>query len=282
LWGDDVATQDSESISEAADPSQAARLIDAYLRELESAKLHLLNRTDIKSFPTFRAILELSSDGQLAVVMAAVARQTDVMRRFGTSGGTYGVFSLNRIAGFKQLISILLRKHLPFRLEHVNRLVGLLAGARGYYAWQLSLAGILRVVENFCRETGIPDSLRPRLVDLKDKLQAQPEHAETRDAVKRLDQLLTPAPAAAPGSLLATGEAWTRYLRGQLDGLEPPALPAWQALLLHCDTASQSKPSRKWLQQAGGLVAEIGPAAFTSVLKGALAEIGKPGTPQIK
>jgi Domain of unknown function (DUF4132) len=59
-------------------------------------------------------------------------------------------------------------------------------------------------------------------------------------------------------------------------------LAAWQALLRHCDTTTQSQPSRKWLQQANGLVAEIGPAAFTGVLSGALAEIGKPGTPQIK
>ena len=127
----------------------------------------------------------------------------------------------------------------------------------------------MRVLENFCREAGYPHCLRARLAALRDKLQAQPQHAETADAVQRLDQLLTPAPAAAPDSLLATGEAWTRFLRGQLEGLEPPAWAAWQALLLHCDSASQSRPSRKWLEQANRLVAEIGPAAFTGVLSGA-------------
>lgn len=242
-----METQARESVSEASDSDQAIRLIDSFVKELDSSRGRSLGRVDIKSYPSVRIILELSSDQQVAVVIHAIARQTEGMPRF-------------RVAGFKEPISVLRRKNLPFRLEDVNRLVDRLSGGR-LYSWQLSLAGIMRVLENFCREAGIPDCLRPRLAALRDYWQAQPEFAETRNAVKRLDQLLTPAPAAARGSLLATEEAWTRYLRGQVDGLESLAFSAWQALLLHCNTASQSKPSRKWLQQAGGLVAEIGPAA---------------------
>jgi hypothetical protein len=52
--------------------------------------------------------------------------------------------------------------------------------------------------------------------------------------------------------------------------------------LLHCNSAEQSKPSRKWLQQADALVKEIGPAAFAAVLSGTLAQLGQPGTPQVK
>jgi Domain of unknown function (DUF4132) len=263
-----VATQEPESVSEASDSNQGAGLIDAFVEELDSSGRNVYPRPDIKSFPSVRTILELSSDQQVAVVIHAIARQTAGIPHF-------------RAAGFKELVSVLLRKNLPFGLDDVSWLVDRLSGARSYYSWQFSLAGMMRVLENFCRERGIPDSLRPRLTALRDKL-AQHEYAETRDAAQRLDQLLTPAPAANSGSLLATGEAWTQYLLGQLDGLEPLASSAWQALLLHCDTASQSKPSRKWLLEAGGLVAKIEPAAFASVLKGALAEIGNPGTLQIK
>ncbi|HJT78160.1 MAG TPA: DUF4132 domain-containing protein [Gemmataceae bacterium] len=85
-----------------------------------------------------------------------------------------------------------------------------------------------------------------------------------------------------PDSLLTTDEAWTRYLRGQLGALEPSARFAWHALLLHCNTAGQSKPARKWLQRAGALITAVGPAAFATVLRGVLAEVGQPGTPQIK
>jgi len=95
-------------------------------------------------------------------------------------------------------------------------------------------------------------------------------------------QILTPAEEHGADFTLQTDEAWTRHLRGQLDALDPPARTAWHALLLHCNTASQSKPSRKWLQQAEPLLADIGPAAFANVLSGLLAQIGQPGTPQVK
>ena len=121
----------------------------------------------------------------------------------------------------------------------------------------------------------------PKLAILRDRLCAQPEYAETRDAIKRLDGLLGPGHAAPAESVLHTDEAWTRYLRAQLDSLEPPPRTAWHGLLLHCNIANQSKPSRKWLQQVDVLIVGIGRAAFAAVLSGALAEIGKPGTPQI-
>jgi hypothetical protein len=277
-----VETQDAESDSRTADSLQVTELVDAFRKDLESSPRSFIGRFDIQSLPSVRTILELAGEQQVAVVIDAIAQQTEGMRRLGSSGGVFSTFSMHRIMGFKELISALLRKNLPFRLEDVNRLIDLLSTGRGFYSSQLALPGILRVFESFCRDAGIPDSLRSRLEALRANLRAQPEHAETRNAVKRLDQMLTPAPASTAASLLATDEAWTRYLRARLETLEPPARAAFQALLFHCNTAGQSKPTRKWLQHAGTFVAEIGPAVLASVLSGTLAEIGKPGTPQVK
>jgi Domain of unknown function (DUF4132) len=278
-----VATQEPESVHEFRDSRKAARLVDGFAAELDDRGSDLHYGFDIKSFQSVQRILELPRDQHVAVVIEAIARQTEQMRQFGWGeGATTAAFSWNLGRGLNDLISLLLRKSLPFRIEQVDRLVQLLAGGRGYYSWQLSLGGILRALENFCREQGIPDSLRTRLVALRGTWHAQSPYPAVRNAVNRLDQLLTPAPAAAPESLLTTDEAWTRHLRAQLDSLEPAGRTAWRALLLHCNTASQSKPSRKWLERADALVAEIGPAAFAAVLSGTLAEIGQPCTPQVK
>jgi len=265
----------------AVDGNQAARLIDAFLQELDAFRAGVHDRFDVKSFQSVQAIFQLPRDQQAAAVVEGVARQTEPMRRFASGGVISTVdFSWKHLRGLRELISALLRKNLPFRIEDVDRLVHLVSGGRGFYSWQLPLGGILRVLEDFCHEGGIPDRLRPRLAALRNVLQAQSEHAETREAVRRLDRLLTPVTAAAPITLLTTDEAWTRFLKGQFDGFEPHARTAWQGLLLHCQTAGQSKPSRKWLERAGVLVAEIGPAAFSTVLSGTMALIGKPGTPQ--
>ena len=286
LGKDDVATDQPQSDARAGDSGRAGRLIDAFLEELDASGGGFDPQPDVKSFRSVQTILELPRDRQVAVVIEAVARQVDNKRQSGRhltdSGISTGEPSWNELQGLKQLISLLLRKRLPFQSEDLSRLVQTIAEGRGFLIWQLSLGGILRALEDFCTEQGVPESLRPKLALLRDRLCAQPEYAETRDAIKRLDGLLGPAPAAAAESLLETDEAWTRYLRAQLDRLEPPARTAWHALLLHCNTAVQSKPSRKWLQQADVRIAGIGPAAFAVVLSGALAEIGKPGARQIK
>ncbi|MFI5457395.1 MAG: DUF4132 domain-containing protein [Isosphaerales bacterium] len=281
-----MATDQPQSDLRAGDSNRAGRLIDAFFKELDASGVDFYPQLDVKSFRSVQTILELPRDRQVAVVIEAVARQVDNERQSGRrltdSGISTGEPSWNELQGFKQLISLLLRKRLPFQTEDLGRLVQTISAGRGFLIWQLSLGGILRALEDLCKEQGVPDCLRPNLAVLRDRLCAQPDYAETRDAVKRLDQLLGPAPAAPAESLLQTDEAWTRYLRAQLDRLEPPARTAWHALLLHCNTAVQSKPSRKWLQQVDILIAGIGPAAFATVLSGALAEIGKPGTPQIK
>jgi hypothetical protein len=279
-----VAKEKPESTSEACDSKQAAHLIDAFMKEIDAQRGPFYRPVDIKSCPSVQTILELPREKLVPVVLEAVARQTEHMRHLGggDGGATSAVFSMNHFQGFKELISVLLRKNLPFQIDDIDRLIQLASTGRGYYSWQLSLGGIVRVLENFCQKDGLPDALRPRLVAMRDTLRAQPAYAKVREAVDRLDELLSPTPAATPDSLLTTDEAWTGYLRRQLDKLEPASRFAWHALLLHCNTAEQSKPSRKWLQQADAFIQQIGPAAFAAVLRGVLAEIGKPGAPQVK
>lgn len=271
-----MATREPNSVSESGDSNQTARLIDAFVRELDALGTGYIADLDIKSLGSVHAILELSRDQQVPIVLEAVGRQAECLRRSGKE------FSFTHVLAFKTLISDLLRKNLPFRIDDLDRLIQLLSNYRSFYSWELSLGGILRVLENFFGG-GVPDTLRLRLTALGDRWGGNYTCAAERDAAKRLDQLLNPRPAAAAASfLLPSDEAWTRYLHGQLDGMESTVQATWQALLLHCKTAGQSKPSRKWLQRAEALIAQTGPAAFAAVLKGALGEIGQPGAPHAR
>jgi hypothetical protein len=274
--------QQSQPVADASG-SEADRLIDALVREIDAQGRPYLVTTDLDSLACARTILELPRERQVPVVLEAVARQTAQMNRLGApDGGSPAQFSVQHFMALKALISVLLRKNLPFGIEDVERLLQAAAGGRGYYAWQLSLGGILRALENVCRVGGVPDRLRPGVIAFRDRLQARGSHAEARNAVKRLDELLAPPPAADPHIQLGADEAWTCYLQERLDKLQPAARPAWQALLLHCKTAAQSKPSGKWLRQAEALVGGVGAAAFADVTGGTLSEIGKPGAPRFQ
>ncbi len=198
LEGDDVATDQPQSDVRAGDSNRACRLIDAFLKELDASAGSFYPQLDVKTFRSVQTILELPRDRQVAVVIEAVARQVGDGRQSGRrltdSGISTGEPSSDELQGFKQLISLLLRKRLPFQSEDLGRLVQTISEGRGFLSWQLSLGGILPQLENLCNEQGAPDCLRANLAALRDRLCAQPEYAETRDAVKRLDQLLGLAP----------------------------------------------------------------------------------------
>jgi Domain of unknown function (DUF4132) len=279
-----VATQEPEPVAGAYNRAQgAALLVDAFQTELATIGGDFHHRLDIKSFQSVQRVLELPGEQQVAVVIEVIARQVEQMRQLGWRVDTTpAAFSWNLTQGLKDLSSVLLRKKLPFRAEDVDRLVRVVSEGQAYYSWQLSFSSILRVLGNFCPDGVPPDHLRPRLMALKNRLLSQPPYAENRKAIDLLDQLLAPAPGAAPESPLVTDEAWTQFLRAHLDGLEQASRTAWHTLLLHCAAARQSRPSRKWLQRADALIAEIGSGAFAAVLSSTLAEIGQRGTPPVK
>jgi hypothetical protein len=268
-----VASETPESAASVDSREQAAGLIQAFVDELTPADGGFF-RFDLKSLASVQTILALPRDQQVPVVMEAVTRQAEETGRFARRRNTPAVqFSFRHLNGFEELIGALLRRKLSFQPADIERLIR--AGFLGQ--------GILRVVESFCEQHGgVPDHLRPGLTALRERLADRVEFdAEARKAIKRLDDLLAP-PAATLDALLTTDEAWTRHLRAQLGSLSSAAKVAWQALLLHCNTASSSKPSGKWLKQAEPLIQEIGTGPFSEVLKGTLAEIGQPGVAQRK
>src|ERR1700739_4867051 len=138
---------------ETANGEQAARLIDTLWQEIDAQRRDLYRPIDIKSLPSIQTILELPRDQQVPIVLEAIARQTEQMRQLGSRGvSVINEFSMNHYQAFKELISVFPPKNLPLRIEDIDRLVQATSGGKGYYSWQLSLGGILRAVENFCRE----------------------------------------------------------------------------------------------------------------------------------
>jgi hypothetical protein len=272
-----VATPTPEPASAAGAPEEAVRLIDDFVKELDEYTRHRL--PEVQSFQSLRAIQKLPRERQVPVVLEAIARQTEnspLSGRVPTSG-----LPFQRYLGFLDLIRHLVRGELPFRVEDVDRLVQAVCEAPDFNSWPVSFGDVLRVIKGFWTEAGVPDQLRPSLTTLRDKLLAsEASRAEKRDGAKQLDKLLGPTEANA--FQLTSDEAWTRHLQAHLEGLDPSARAAWEALLFHCTSAGQSKPSGKWLKQADALVAAIGTAAFTAGLSGVLAEIGKPGTPEMR
>jgi predicted flavoprotein YhiN len=93
-----MATCKPKSVSEACDSKQAARLIDAVRKDLNDLGRNHYQTLDIKSLSSVQAILGLSQDQQVPVVLEAIARQTESMRKLGSHEDEHEVASTTTTA----------------------------------------------------------------------------------------------------------------------------------------------------------------------------------------
>jgi hypothetical protein len=244
-------------------------LIDAFQKEARQAKgfpFHIR----VRELAAGRTVLELPAEQQRELLFEALAWQIN-------AGGTYeGV----------ALLETLMDQQLSFTGADLEQLIGLITPLNGDgLANAVPTSSILRAVEAHALAEGMSDSLAKavrqlvaRLRKVRRSLCFSPEFGEL---LKRVQGLLPEAPDPATSFELTTDEAWTRCLRQALAGLDGAARPRWHALLAHCATATASKPAKKWLQQAEALIQAIGTEGFASLAAAVLAEVGKPGTPEI-
>jgi hypothetical protein len=175
----------------------------------------------------------------------------------------------------RPLRTALLRRKLPFTREMIEAIVDLLLDEPRLYRLDVGMAGLVRVIENFVTEHGLADVLRQRLQRLAPHLHKN-DSAEYRKAAERVTKLLETGGAAINMIRWSTDEAWVESLRPVLEGGNAGPGGHWLALLLHCQTATTSKPSQKWLKQAGALVEPIGHEGFARTAAEVLGQIGKP------
>jgi hypothetical protein len=187
--------------------------------------------------------------------------------------------------GLSNLLYALVRKKLPFTAEQLEELILTAAANRksGYWS-ELALPSILGAVENHTQSRGMTDSLQNALEELVDALRRDTSYADTRKLLARAEALLhrEAGDDRGPEIGLVTDEAWTNYLREALESVGEKELVAWQALLAHCNTASGSKPSGKWLKEAETRLSAITTDEFAALMVPLLAQIGQPGAPKFQ
>ncbi len=241
--------------------AEARTLLNAYLQQ---ATLDLSRcRVDPQASQAGKQILESSRELQAQIVFQAVSRRVMLQDASG-----WAVMAL---------LPALLRRKLPFNEAMLLQIVRVLCQGDQHAWWCLSVGSILRAIELFIEEHGLSDPLRDSLAALRDAFHQKGNYAEFIKAAKRLEEMLEDVGPAPMSVQWRTGEPWVIKLRAGIDGLDQAGQRAWDALLLHCETARSSKPSQKWLKQAGKLIEAIGREPFAEIMAATLAEIGKPG-----
>ena len=247
---------------------QARQLVDAFISE--ACKGHAPWRgIKIRDYPAGKAIAALPAEQQVQIVLETVGQQVGGAQE---RGDLY-----QRLFYLKRLADNILRRRLPFQPEEFIHLLELVSGLNSAFASFLSLPGIVRAVSDFIADNGLPEPLRLQLTKLSEALKGWPDYADKRKVQTRITALLEDSAAKPLVASRFTGEPWTLALQESLDKLATNERERWEALLVHCASATASKPTRKWLKEAEQRIGEIDPDHFTAVIRAILAEIGKPG-----
>ncbi|WP_299469819.1 DUF4132 domain-containing protein [uncultured Gimesia sp.] len=161
--------------------------------------------------------------------------------------------------------SQLLRRNLPFTMLEYSWLVDRCIHVQEVYDWRNPhLSALVNHIKRYADKSEEPldELLKRSLTEFLNALETLFGEHDNSNHVKTLRGLV----ADKNKFPLRPGEAWSD--RALADGREmpDPLRQAWAALILHCQSASAGKPSKKWLKTAQTILDEIGQEAFTESL----------------
>jgi hypothetical protein len=235
-----------------------------------------------KDYKSAQQLLELGREEQVEVILALTAMLGGTHSFFIKSAA----FSSDRryvtLYSLKPLLSLLLRKKLPFDETKLITLVQLLIDVKNSdFQDEISYGGYIKQVENFIADNTISDELY-RILKKLHRTMKKSHFDDARKNINRIEAILGGGSDEALEIDLNTGEVWTATLKSHLDPLDADGRKKWFSLLAVCRKASSSKPSGKWLKEISALIEGIGKESFVSVLLAVLPEIGKPGAVETK
>jgi hypothetical protein len=130
---------------------------------------------------------------------------------------------------------------------------------RGYHSYAgAPMTMLLDVLDEYLSERPMPEEVRAGLLEIQRRLENSQLLKDGQRDLGRLRAVL----GGIGTQEIEGGEAWAEQARTDLGGLAPELRRAWNALIVHCTTAEPAKPTKKWLAQAGELVAKLGGEEF--------------------
>ncbi len=229
-------------------------------RVLKDGHVHGVKLGDI---PTGKVILALGPDAQAGVVAAAIRG----VREFSQQG-KWDYFKQSNERRYEYHVLVLkglLRRKPPLLESTVIDLL-MWVGETLTQPWTIGdypLGDIAAAVEQLAGpEKSVSRGLEAAIRKAAAALRNLPTSPEARKAAVRLAGVLIEAPRAR----IEPGEAWADAARADLAAMSGSRLDAWHALLVHCQTASGTTPSAKWLKEAGALVEKVGRDDLRSAL----------------
>ncbi len=260
------------------DPSSphypAHRLINDFYANLPAPKI--ASKVKPAQDPAARLILVAPQPEQFLAVEAILSRRIWLERAFEKKGSMDA--PVCEFRDILQNFSLLLYRRDPCATpDQAAALVSQVAeiiletGTRNF---EKDIPALLRICEDLKTKGICSANLKQALLRLKESLSREDdwEGADRRRAKQTIDRILSgsePSPAAQESitrfrkpAFVDRRDPWAAAIADFLEGLDPSQGHAWDALINYGRTATSSKPSGKWLKEAGNLLTAVGKAAY--------------------
>ena len=172
----------------------------------------------------------------------------------------------------------ILKKKLPLDTDHVIQIAEWISAAENVNTYVLPLGGLVKAIENVHAETPLDGDAKSAVEKMLANIKREWDQKPLRKFVERLETVL----GSAPEIPLEAGEAWSDAALANLTELTDSKATAWVELLKHCQSASQGKPSKKWLKTAESLMEAVGQERFCERILLWFPLVDKPRTEEIE
>ncbi|MCU7806993.1 MAG: DUF4132 domain-containing protein [Candidatus Thiodiazotropha sp. (ex Semelilucina semeliformis)] len=251
-------------IPAGADSQELIEEIDSYVEEACSNGTSYYPDIKVKQSAFGQALLDRSAEQQIAVLYTAL--NTYIRKHKGTMsalGRTYSSISYCEIEALQQLMVQLMRRKLPYSEQDLVSLFQLANDnwkAFGYYRPHNALFGVL---ERAYKGQTLPDDIIKEVKrSIRTAHSVMYSSAEDRKLVERGKRLI----GEGEKSNLEGDFDWSRAILMALDQLDEKQKSVWLDMLDHAQTATASKPSKKWLAAANDFMEKIGQESYTNTL----------------
>ncbi len=227
-------------------------LLNSYFSQ--TARVQWPRTIDPEKYPAGQAMLKAAPEEKTRLLRALIVRfkylderqkeldKLDSWEREGVIGDPL------------RLSTLLFRQSPPFTLDDLETLAEMATDQNFADQYFLCPTGaILKAVEDFARRYELSPALQGHLQLWRDatRKRNRPHKAE-RAGLERLNVLLGESNTFK--SPIESGEAWSNAALAALKNVPEAKREQWNTLLAHCQTATASKPSQKWLKQADELL----------------------------
>lgn len=241
--------------------------------------------TKLADFEGGNEVATGSRDALVGIVEAAILqldRIDEIVRAFRALDP--GNYNAHHTPGWKKIweprsilmvaVRDILRKKLPFNPGHIKLMADWVAAADQISVYWYPLSGIVKAIENVNSQTPLERAVRVSVEKMLANIRREWDQRDFRKFTERLENVL----GSAPEIPLKKGEAWSDAALADLQKLGQSKAAAWTELIVHCQGASQGKPSKKWLDMARALVEAVNGEDFKRRLLDWFPLVDKPRT----